>query len=59
MLERWVEENIFGVLVAIEIMWVAGFLGIFVAYFAVKWHFAKARKAKAAAAIAEKSGDDH
>jgi uncharacterized membrane protein YdjX (TVP38/TMEM64 family) len=56
-LEQWVEENIFGVLLAIEIMWVGGFLAIFVAYFAVKWHFRKARKEKALAekAAAEKA----
>lgn len=48
MLEQWVEENIFSVLIAIEIMWVAGFLGIFVAYFWIKWHFAKERRARAA-----------
>ncbi len=59
MLERWVEENIFGVLVAIEIMWVAGFLGVIIAYFAIKWHFAKERKAKAAAALTEKSEHKH
>ncbi len=54
MLEQWVEENIFSVLIAIEIMWVGGFLAIFVAYFWVKWHFAKERRARAAAASVNK-----
>lgn len=41
MLEQWVEENIMGVLIAIQIMWVGGFLAIFVLYFLVKRHFAR------------------
>ncbi len=55
MLDRWIEENMYGILIAIEIMWVAGFGAVIVAYFAVKWHFAKARKAKI---LAEKAGHE-
>lgn len=56
MLEQWVEENIFGVLVTIWIVWVAGFLAIFVAYFWIKWHFAKQRRAQAALAEKREAG---
>ncbi len=35
-LEDWVHANAHNVLLGIEVMWVGGFLGIFVLYFFIK-----------------------
>ena len=35
-MQDWLEPHLFGVLLGIEIMWVAGFLAVFVIYFAIK-----------------------
>jgi uncharacterized membrane protein len=44
--ESWIHAHAHGVLLAIEIMWVAGFLAIFVFYFMIK---RRIKKKKAAA----------
>ena len=44
----WIHAHAHGVLWAIEVMWVAGFLAIFVVYFIIK-HRIKKKKAEAAA----------
>lgn len=47
MLDAWIHDNALGVLVAIEVLWVGGFVGIFVLYFLVRRHFKrKARQSK-------------
>lgn len=40
----WLEPHLFGVLLGIEIMWVAGFLAVFVIYFAIKLKIKKDKK---------------
>ena len=45
--DDWFHAHAHGLLWAIEVMWVAGFLAIFVVYFVVK-HRIKKKKAEAA-----------
>jgi heme/copper-type cytochrome/quinol oxidase subunit 2 len=45
--DDWIHAHAHGVLWAIEVMWVAGFLAIFVVYFVIK-HRIKKKKAEAA-----------
>jgi hypothetical protein len=45
--DNWIHAHAHGVLWAIEVMWVAGFLAIFVVYFVIK-HRIKKKKAEAA-----------
>lgn len=40
-MEEWLLENMYGVLLTIEVLWVAAFLAIFLAYFLIRRHFAK------------------
>lgn len=40
----WLEPHLFGVLLGIEIMWVAGFLAVFVIYFAIRLKIKKDKK---------------
>ncbi len=49
MIEDWVKDNMHGVLIAIEVMWVAGFVAVFVLYFVLKRHFKAKAKAKSQA----------
>lgn len=35
-IEDWVHEHAFGVLLGVEILWVSGFLAVFVLYFLLK-----------------------
>ena len=41
MMEDWLLDNMHGVLIFIEVLWVAGFLSVFVLYFVLRWHFKK------------------
>ena len=34
-LEEWMLEHMYGVLIGVEIMWVGGFLAVFVVYFLI------------------------
>lgn len=43
-MEQLSNDQLAGVLLAVEIMWVAGFLAVFVIYFAIKWHVKKQRQ---------------
>lgn len=40
-MEDWLLDNMHGVLIFIEVLWVAGFLSVFVLYFVLRWHFKK------------------
>ena len=44
-LEEWVLEHMHGVLIGIEIMWVGGFLAVFVVYFLIWRGIQKKKKA--------------
>lgn len=48
-LDEWLTKNMSSVLVVVEILWVAGFLAVFVVYFLVKRRV-RADKRKAAEA---------
>ena len=51
-LEEWMLEHMFGVLIGVEIMWVGGFLSVFVVYF---WIWREVQKKKKAAQDANKA----
>jgi len=45
-MEQWLLDNMFGVLIAIEILWVGGFIAVILALFVIKRRFRdKARQA--------------
>ena len=44
-MEDWMLDNMHGILVAIEVLWVSGFLAVFVLYFVIR-HKIKKSKAK-------------
>jgi len=46
-MEEFTNDQVLGVLLAIEVMWVAGFLAVFVIYFAIKWRIKKKRQTEA------------
>ena len=54
-LEDWVLAHMHGVLIGIEIMWVGGFLAVFVVYFVI-WRGIKKKAAAQKAAEEEKAG---
>ena len=54
MFEEFLLENMHGVLIFIEVLWVGGFLAIFVIYFLVRRHFKKKRRAEEAEAQARR-----
>lgn len=49
-------RHMHGVLVAIEIFWVAGFLAIFVVYFLVKAHFRAKKRTQGPQDASQRSG---
>ena len=53
-LEGWMLEHMHGVLIGIEIMWVGGFLAVFVVYFWIWRGIQKKKKAAQDASKAEK-----
>ncbi len=53
-LEEWMLEHMYGVLIGIEIMWVGGFLAVFVVYFWIWRGIQKKKKAAQDAGKAEK-----
>ncbi len=53
-LGNWVLEHMHGVLIGIEIMWVGGFLAVFVVYFWIWRGIHKKKKAAQDASKAEK-----
>lgn len=57
MLEDWVHAHAHGVLLTIEILWVGGFLAVFVFYFIMKRWFKKHR-AKPPPAAADQASND-
>jgi len=56
--EQLSNDHLAGILLAIEVMWVAGFLAVFVIYFAIKWHIKKKRQIEAAnESLADEEGN--
>lgn len=49
----WFHAHAHGILWVIEVMWVAGFLAIFLVYFVVKRRIRKKREASAKRGVAE------
>jgi uncharacterized membrane protein len=45
-MEKWLLDNMFGVLIAIEVLWVGGFIAVIVALFVVKRHFRNRARVK-------------
>lgn len=55
-MDDWLNRHMHSVLVGVEILWVAGFLAIFVVYFMIKRRV-RANKRAADRQAAEKGGD--